>query len=296
MTDQERQKAEELISRLEIISRPDFSQATAATPASRDDDSDAERTAQPARARQATLTDRVGCAIAGASAPPRRASVDQQDHRLRPKGTASTRRRCCKRRVSPDGPDRASRGFRPRSRRPGPVPVRPARATRLTRLDIVGWPKPMPNASGTSASANSAHRRAPARTAISPTAPQPSPSMNVGLSPEAAHDWTNDPALDHGAKHTERGEEVAGLRRVEPESPRREQRERRLKDGEREPIDEIDREHAPDDRPSQQGRQIPKRVARAGAARDARFRAARATPSRSRRASVRQLPRSARCS
>ena len=54
--------------------------------------------------------------------------------------------------------------------------------TRLTRLDIVGWPKPIPNANGTRLIASAVTEWAAAAD-TSPTAAQTSPILNVGWSP-----------------------------------------------------------------------------------------------------------------
>ena len=55
-------------------------------------------------------------------------------------------------------------------------------AARLTRLDTVGWPKPMPNASGTSDTANSVTECA-AAAAARPAIENSTPTTNIDLSP-----------------------------------------------------------------------------------------------------------------
>src|SRR5207302_8074785 len=73
---------------------------------------------------------------------------------------------------------------------------------------------------------------------------------------EATDDRPDETSLDDRAEHTERREHIAGLRRIEPEAARGEQRERRLKDCKSAPVRKVDDEHAADDRPAQQFRQI----------------------------------------
>ena len=130
--------------------------------------------------------------------------------------------------------------------RPCSLPV----AARLTRLDIVGWPKPMPSASGTSASANSG-TECVSVAATRPIAVQARPSMNVGLSPSRPTDGPDERPCTTAPSRPKRGEEVAGLRRVEAEAAGDEQRERRLEHGERKPVDEVDHQHAAEARPLQ---------------------------------------------
>src|SRR5207247_4241234 len=79
------------------------------------------------------------------------------------------------------------------------------------------------------------------------------------LVPEAPDDRTDQSTLDDRAKNAKRGEDIAGLRRIEAEAPRRKERERRLKDRERAPVDEVDHQHATHERTAQQRRQIAER-------------------------------------
>ncbi len=95
------------------------------------------------------------------------------------------------------------------------------------------------------------------------------------------HDRPDEPALDNRAEDAERREEIAGLRHIEPEAPRHEQREGRLENREREPIDEVDDEHAPEAGTLQHLREVTERHVRFQPPRDARSRAARTTPSAS---------------
>ena len=81
---------------------------------------------------------------------------------------------------------------------------------------------------------------------------------------KAVHDRPDGTALHHRAKHAERREEVAGLRHAEAEAARHEQRERRLENGEREPVDEVDPEHAAQAGPAQHLGEVAERHPRAG--------------------------------
>ena len=67
----------------------------------------------------------------------------------------------------------------------------------------------MPNASGTSASANSATECANAA-ATSPTTEQTMPCDEGGLVARAPHDRPDEPALNHRAEHAEPREKIAG--------------------------------------------------------------------------------------
>ena len=101
--------------------------------------------------------------------------------------------------------------------------------------------RPMPIAPGTSIATKTGSE------CVSALPPQPiaansSPIASVRLSPSALDDRADQHALHEDAEEAERAEQVAGVRRVEAESPRAEQRERRLVDRERRPVDEVDRE------------------------------------------------------
>src|SRR4029079_12002348 len=55
-------------------------------------------------------------------------------------------------------------------------------------------------------------------------------------------DRADERRLHDDAEETERGEQIAGMRRVEVEPPRHEQRQRRLVDGKRRPVEKVDTE------------------------------------------------------
>src|SRR5438093_7224216 len=81
---------------------------------------------------------------------------------------------------------------------------------------------------------------------------------------EMPYDWPNHPALNHRAKQPEAGKKIAGPRRVEAEPPRSKQGERGLEYREGEPVQEIDGEHAADDRAAQQPGEVAKWIAGPG--------------------------------
>ena len=135
-------------------------------------------------------------------------------------------------------------------------------AARLTRLEMVGMPKPIPSDSGTRISTNIGTECVTAAPA-SPIALKTRPAMNVVLSPSRRTigrmnpPWTIAPSSPKPANRYPVGAGTVA-------KPRRdEQPERRLKDREREPEHEVDGEHAPEDRTLEQLRQIAERVARA---------------------------------
>ncbi len=175
------------------------------------------------------------------------------------------------------------RGFPPRSPRPARAPARHSRADLLTRLEIVGWPKPIPNASGTRAHSEDRHRMGQRRhhQAGDGTGETGDERRFVA---ESLDDRPNHAALHDRAEHAEPGETVACLRRIEGKPSRREQRERRLEHRECEPVDEVDHEDAAEPRPPQQAGQRAKGQNRCLPARDEPFPAARARRPRSRQA------------
>ena len=81
---------------------------------------------------------------------------------------------------------------------------------------------------------------------------------------EMPYDWPNHPALNHRAKQPEAGKKIAGPRRVEAEPPRGKQGERGLEYREGEPVQEIDGEHAANDRAAHQLGQIAEWIAGPG--------------------------------
>ena len=78
-----------------------------------------------------------------------------------------------------------------------------------------------------------------------PTAAKIKPDDERLLLAKPLHDRPDQHDLDDDAEKAERREQVAGMRRVEAEAPRPEQREGRLVDRERSPVEEVDREEAP---------------------------------------------------
>ena len=78
---------------------------------------------------------------------------------------------------------------------------------------------------------------------------------------QTADDGPDESALDDRAEQTEGGEHVAGLHRAEPEPLRGEQRQRRLEDRERQPVDVVDGQDSPKQRPLQQRRHVAQRIA-----------------------------------
>ena len=138
-------------------------------------------------------------------------AVRSAGEKRRPRCMASIHRSAAARRCPRPGRS-SGRDSRPRSRRPARGPARRRARRRLTRLDIVGWPKPMPNASGTSASANSADRMRERRRDEADGA-EDEPEHERRLVAEPLHDRPDEPALDDRAEQAERREEIAGLRR-----------------------------------------------------------------------------------
>ena len=88
--------------------------------------------------------------------------------------------------------------------------------------------------------------------------------MKVAFVSEPLHDRVNQRALHDRAEKSERREEISGLRRVEAEPPRHEERERRLKYRERKPVDEIHQQDPAEIGPPHHRAQTAERHPRAG--------------------------------
>src|SRR5258707_3741996 len=69
-------------------------------------------------------------------------------------------------------------------------------------------------------------------------------AQGLGLA-KAFHDRADQAHLDEDAEEPERREQIARVRRVEAEAPRAEQRERRLVDRKRSPVEKVDGEEQP---------------------------------------------------